>query len=66
MGCLFMDALMGRAFFDYHENFVNVVEGFLEKSFGWKLSPTNHDPKVVCRFYLEGVEKAGGTHLNNI
>lgn len=33
-----------------------------------EVSPTNHDPKVVARFYLEALEKIGGMfgHFNMI
>ena len=26
----------------------------------FKLSPTNYDPRVIARYYLEAVEHAGG------
>ena len=31
--------------------------------FSWlKVSPTNHDPKVVCRYFLECIEEVGGKY----
>ena len=31
-----------------------------------KLSPSNRDPKVISRFYLEGVEKSRGVFIHVI
>ena len=33
---------------------------FSRKMLWLKVTPTNHDPKVVGRFYLECVESVGG------
>ena len=36
---------------------------FSRKLIWLKLSSTNHDPKVVARYYLESIEKAEGTSI---
>ena len=36
---------------------------FSRKLIWLKLTPTNNDPKVICRFYLESVEECKGMYI---
>ena len=56
-----MDVLMGEYF--HYINFPNLVKilcRFSRKLVWLELTPTNHDPTVVSRFYLESVEAVAG------
>ena len=45
----------------FHFSYVHFVGS--QKLIWLKLTPTNNDPKVICKFYLESVEECKGMYI---
>ena len=43
-----------------------IIYSFSRKILWLEVSPTNHNPKVVARFYLETVEKVAGIYTESL
>ena len=53
-----MVALMGKIYVALA--IIQLLYSFSRKILWLKLSPTNHDPKVIARYYLELLEQLSG------
>lgn len=58
-----MDVLTGVLLaINYVSYEIYAMSGFLEIL--WlKLAPSNHNPKYICRYYLEKIEELAGGYL---
>jgi len=64
MACVSMDASMGKLNTRYYKEMCVIhycVNYRFSRRIMWlRITPTNHDPQVILRFFLEGVEEING------
>ena len=58
-GCIDGYVMLSARHFFVTRNYL--ICSFSRKVIWFKLASTNHDPKVIARYYLEAVEKVKGT-----